>query len=209
MKFMGKACLLAACILTMLGSGNVSAGSAISSIKTVEQVPVYRQVEQDMLITVGKIIEVNDKQLVIKGEGSQPLIAVNIGEDTYLLNGKNGKTKDLSSFKVGKQVTAYYTSRMTRSLPPQAQALALVLGGNEEGYGKFFKVDKVSLSEDGKYINVMSSNHDIIATVDKKACKNYADIKEGDKLLVWYSIMTMSLPARTNAEKAVILPELN
>ena len=41
--------------------------------------------------------------------------------------------------------------------------------------------------------------------VDKKANKNFAEIKAGDNLMVWYDMMTMSLPARTNANKVVIL----
>ncbi len=208
MNFLGKTCLLAMCVFTMFGGAGVEA-SAVSSVKAIKQAPVYRQVEQKMLMTFGEIVEVNEKQIVIKGEGVRQLIAVNVDDSTYLLNGKNGKAKSLRSFKVGKKVAAYYSPLMTRSIPPQAKGFALVLGENTERYGKFFTVDKVALSEDGKYVSVMNNAHNIIATVDREACKNYADIKEGDNLLMWYSMMTMSLPAKTNAEKAVILPQLD
>ena len=68
-----------------------------------------------------------------------------------------------------------------------------------------FEVDTVELSEDGKYVSVFSSKHDLIATIDSAACKNYKEIKQGSKLRLWYKFMTMSLPARTNASRAKII----
>ena len=50
------------------------------------------------------------------------------------------------------------------------------------------------------------TNNDVIATIDAAACADFAKIKKGDKLLVWSSMMTMSLPAQTHPEKVVVLP---
>jgi hypothetical protein len=94
---------------------------------------------------------------------------------------------------------------MTRSIPAQSEAFAVVLGDNSEKMGKFFKVEEVTMSEDNTYVSVINTNESLIATVDKKANKNFAEIKAGDNLMVWYDMMTMSLPARTNANKVVIL----
>ncbi|MBR5790263.1 MAG: hypothetical protein IKY40_00780, partial [Phascolarctobacterium sp.] len=147
--------------------------------------------------------EVNENMIVVKGEHN--LIAAMITDETHLLNGKNGKAKKLSSFKVGKEVTVYHSPKMTRSIPAQTVSYAIVLGNNDEKQGKYFKVDKVTLSEDGSYVSVIDTNHNLIATIDKKACKDFTSIESGDELIVWYNMMTMSLPARTNAQKALIL----
>ena len=96
---------------------------------------------------------------------------------------------------------------MTRSIPAQSAAYAVVLGDNSEKMGKFFKVEEVTMSEDKTYVSVINTNESLIATVDKKANKNFAEIKAGDNLMVWYDMMTMSLPARTNANKVVVLSE--
>lgn len=68
-----------------------------------------------------------------------------------------------------------------------------------------FEVDSVEFSEDGSYITVFSNKQDLFATITPKVCKEYKEIKVGSRLRLWYEIMTMSLPARTNAVKVKIL----
>ena len=203
MKMFKKIFALASCATMLM------AGSAVANANNVEnkEVPVTKayqaQAVEEVLFTTGKIIEVNENMIVVKGEHN--IIAAVITDETYLLNGKTGKAKKLSSFKVGKEVTVYHSHKMTRSIPAQTVSYAIVLGANDEKQGKYFKVDKVTLSEDGSYASVIDANHNLIATIDKKACKDFISIKSGDELIVWYNMMTMSLPARTNAQKALIL----
>ena len=207
MKMFKKIFVLASCA-TMLMAGSAVANAHCCEYNNVCDTKAYQtQAVQDVLFTSGVILEVQDNVLVIKGEGHHNLVAAVVTENTYLLNGKNGKDKKLSSFKVGKEVTVYYSPKMTRSIPPQAEAYAVVLGDNSEKMGKFFKVEEVTMSEDNTYVSVINTNESLIATVDKKANKNFAEIKAGDNLMVWYDMMTMSLPARTNANKVVILSE--
>ena len=205
MKMFKKIFVLASCT-TMLMAGSAVANAHCCEYNNVCDTKAYQtQAVQDVLFTTGVILEVQDNLLVIKGEGHHNLVAAVVTENTYLLNGKNGKDKKLSSFKVGKEVTVYYSPKMTRSIPPQTEAYAVVLGDNSEKIGKFFKVEEVTLSEDGAYVTVINTNESLVATIDKKANKNFAEIKAGDELLLWYDMMTMSLPARTNAKKVVVL----
>ena len=198
-----KIFVLASCA-TMLMAGSAVANAHCCEYNNVCDTKAYQtQAVQDVLFTSGKIVEVNENMIVVKGEHN--IIAAMITDDTYLLNGKNGKAKKLSSFKVGKEVTVYHSPKMTRSIPAQSAAYAVVLGDNSEKMGKFFKVEEVTMSEDKTYVSVINTNESLIATVDKKANKNFAEIKAGDNLMVWYDMMTMSLPARTNANKVVIL----
>ena len=203
MKMFKKIIVLASCA-TMLMAGSAVANAHCCEYNNVCDTKAYQtQAVQDVLFTSGKIVEVNENMIVVKGEHN--IIAAIITDDTYLLNGKNGKAKKLSSFKVGKEVTVYHSPKMTRSIPAQSAAFAVVLGDNSEKMGKFFKVEEVTMSEDNTYVSVINTNESLIATVDKKANKNFAEIKAGDNLMVWYDMMTMSLPARTNANKVVIL----
>lgn len=203
MKMFKKIFVLAYCA-TMLMAGSAVANAHCCEYNNVCDTKAYQtQAVQDVLFTSGKIVEVNENMIVVKGEHN--IIAAIITDDTYLLNGKNGKAKKLSSFKVGKEVTVYHSPKMTRSIPAQSAAYAVVLGDNSEKMGKFFKVEEVTMSEDKTYVSVINTNESLIATVDKKANKNFAEIKAGDNLMVWYDMMTMSLPARTNANKVVIL----
>lgn len=203
MKMFKKIFVLASCATMLM------AGSAVANANNVEnkEVPVTKayqaQAVEEVLFTTGKIVEVNENMIVVKGEHN--LIAAMITDETHLLNGKNGKARKLSSFKVGKEVTVYHSPKMTRSIPAQTVSYAIVLGNNDVKQGKYFKVDKVTLSEDGSYVSVIDTNHNLIATIDKKACKDFTSIESGDELIVWYNMMTMSLPARTNAQKALIL----
>ena len=203
MKMFKKIFVLASCA-TMLMAGSAVANAHCCEYNNVCDTKAYQtQAVQDVLFTSGKIVEVNENMIVVKGEHN--IIAAMITDDTYLLNGKNGKVKKLSSFKVGKEVTVYHSPKMTRSIPAQSAAFAVVLGDNSEKMGKFFKVEEVTMSEDKTYVSVINTNESLIATVDKKANKNFAEIKAGDNLMVWYDMMTMSLPARTNANKVVVL----
>ena len=203
MKMFKKIFVLASCA-TMLMAGSAVANAHCCEYNNVCDTKAYQtQAVQDVLFTSGKIVEVNENMIVVKGEHN--IIAAMITDDTYLLNGKNGKAKKLSSFKVGKEVTVYHSPKMTRSIPAQSAAYAVVLGDNSEKMGKFFKVEEVTMSEDKTYVSVINTNESLIATVDKKANKNFAEIKAGDNLMVWYDMMTMSLPARTNANKVVVL----
>jgi hypothetical protein len=203
MKMFKKIFVLAYCA-TMLMAGSAVANAHCCEYNNVCDTKAYQtQAVQDVLFTSGKIVEVNENMIVVKGEHN--IIAAIITDDTYLLNGKNGKAKKLSSFKVGKEVTVYHSPKMTRSIPAQSAAFAVVLGDSSEKMGKFFKVEEVTMSEDKTYVSVINTNESLIATVDKKANKNFAEIKAGDNLMVWYDMMTMSLPARTNANKVVVL----
>lgn len=205
MYLMKKILLLASCsALLVVGGAVANANSFENNSLPLSKIGQARVV-QEVQFTTGKILEVKDNMVVVKGERS--IVAALLNDETYLLNGKNGKAKKLSSFKVGKEVTVYHSPKMTRSIPAQTQAYAIILGDNDVKQGKFFVVDQVTPSENGEYVSVMDSSHSLIATVDKKAYRHYSQIKAGDKLLVWYDMMTMSLPARTNAQKVVVLPQ--
>ena len=126
MKMFKKIFVLASCA-TMLMAGSAVANAHCCEYNNVCDTKAYQtQAVQDVLFTSGKIVEVNENMIVVKGEHN--IIAAMITDDTYLLNGKNGKAKKLSSFKVGKEVTVYHSPKMTRSIPAQSEAFAVATG---------------------------------------------------------------------------------
>lgn len=214
MKNIKKPVLTLACMMLMANSVYAAEIPAVSSDNIPQQKIEQKVEEQEMaplavrnvLSTSGVITAIDGDKVTVKGEGEFSEVAVIITDDTYIVDGRKGKIKKMKNLKVGKEVTVYYSSKMTRSMPPQTEAFAVVLGQKDEKIGKFFQVAKVMLNEEDKSVRVLNSNHDVIATIGEDICKDYMTIKEGDSLLLWYDIMTMSLPGQTNAQKAVILP---
>lgn len=204
MKFLAKCLLLSLCVLIL---GCVTTASA----ESVAEEPLQQELEFDpsrmeqpqILVLQGEVVEREDGKVAIGTDDPREQVVALLGDSTYILDGRCGKAKKVSALRKGRDVTLYYSPIMTRSLPPQSQAFAIVLGKIEDGAGRFFQVEQAVL-KDG-YIELLSVNHDLILTVDASGCKNYADIRKGDKLLYWASSMTLSLPAQSNAEKVVLL----
>lgn len=111
-------------------------------------------------------------------------------------------------------VMVTYSNAMTMSIPPQAYAFAII--GNiksEMGNPMFTIVEEVKESEDGivvvteggmKEITIMAN-----AQVSPYLTRNIvtlADIKKGSNLLLWYDMMTMSIPAYASTERVVVMP---
>ena len=183
--------------LFILGLGIVSA---------TEPEKIYPSPVRDVMATTGEIIAVDGDKVTVKGDGNYPVATVIVTDKTLLIDGKDGDLKGDRALKKGRKVTAYYSSKMTRSYPPQAEGFAIVFGKNNEKQGKYMHVEKVTQSENGESVRLLNSNRDIIVTVSKDVYADYQNIKEGDRIMAWYSIMTMSLPGQTNATKVIVLP---
>ena len=196
MKLQRTFILTLVCLFT-LGLGIVSA---------TEPEKIYPSPVRDVMATTGEIIAVDGDKVTVKGDGNYPGATVLVADETLPLDGKDGDLKGDRALKKGRKVTAYYSSKMTRSYPPQAEGFAIVFGKNNEKQGKYMHVEKVTSSENGESVRLLNSNRDIIVTVSKDVYEDYQNIKEGDRIMAWYSIMTMSLPGQTNATKVIVLP---
>ena len=196
MKLQRTFILTLVCLFT-LGLGIVSA---------TEPEKIYPSPVRDVMATTGEIIAVDGDKVTVKGDGNYPVATVIVTDKTLLIDGKDGDLKGDRALKKGRKVTAYYSSKMTRSYPPQAEGFAIVFGKNNEKQGKYMHVEKGTSSENGESVRLLNSNRDIIVTVSKDVYEDYQNIKEGDRIMAWYSIMTMSLPGQTNATKVIVLP---
>ena len=177
--------------------------TSIEDVQPTEAVEEQRVVR--LLSTVGVIDEINDNHFVIKGNDDQMTVELNINDDTYLLNGVTGEILTWDMLSTGDDVTAYYSPALTRSIPPQGQAIALVIG-KETRRGIFVNVQRV-ISEDSLGLTFLNQNEDmeiLIPTDDRGQIPN---IKAGMNLLVWGDTMTMSIPAKMTATRSQALPD--
>ena len=122
--------------------------------------------------------------------------------DTEILNGKNGEDVDFNRLHVGDELTAYYSSISTRSLPPQSRAYALVMGDGQHD-GIYMHVSKVDKVKNG--VKFLNTNEDMFVTIPENVEDDAKELKQGDKVLVWYDFVAMSMPGQATATKAVIL----
>ena len=199
-----SAILACACVL---GAGSAWAEDrAVENMSPMDAVQVNPEIMRApvMFTTYGKLVAVEDGRYVVEGEGNLRIVAAEVDRDTYIID-ENAKLRLPYALKVGQTVTVFYSAQTTRSLPAQSHALAIVIG-EREAAPSFIEVAEAKLSADGKSMTVLNNNNDLIATIGSDACKDFAKIKKGDKLLLWSRMVTMSLPGLTNAEKVIILP---
>lgn len=199
-----SAILACACVL---GAGSAWAEDrAVENMSPMDAVQVNPEIMRApvMFTTYGKLVAVEDGRYVVEGEGNLRVVAADVDRDTYIID-ENAKLRLPYALKVGQTVTVFYSAQTTRSLPAQSHALAIVIG-EREAAPSFIEVAEAKLSADGKSMTVLNNNNDLIATIGSDACKDFAKIKKGDKLLLWSRMVTMSLPGLTNAEKVIILP---
>ena len=199
-----SAILACACVL---GAGSAWAEDrAVENMSPMDEVQVNPEIMRApvMFTTYGKLVAVEDGRYVVEGEGNLRVVAAEVDRDTYIID-ENAKLRLPHALKVGQTVTVFYSAQTTRSLPAQSHALAIVIG-EREAAPSFIEVAEAKLSADGKSMTVLNNNNDLIATIGSDACKDFAKIKKGDKLLLWSRMVTMSLPGLTNAEKVIILP---
>ena len=206
MKTVKKLSAILACAC-VLGAGSVWAEDrAVENMSPMDAVQVNPEIMRApvMFTTYGKLVAVEDGRYVVEGEGNLRVVAAEVDRDTYIID-ENAKLRLPYALKVGQTVTVFYSAQTTRSLPAQSHALAIVIG-EREAAPSFIEVAEAKLSADGKSMTVLNNNNDLIATISSDACKDFAKIKKGDKLLLWSHMVTMSLPGLTNAEKVIILP---
>lgn len=178
-----------------------------AAIAFAGNLPAQQQTAQDVLMTRGTIQEISQNQLQIVGEGNFTEIILNVGERAHIVSGENGTATDFSKLKQGDKVTAYYGPRLTRSIPPQGQAIALILGDPDHA-AMYMKAATVETLSDGS-VRVLCSNGDRLVTIRPEVFSGISDIKEGSELLVWYQMMTLSLPGQATATKAILLNHVN
>ncbi|MDR1538379.1 MAG: copper amine oxidase N-terminal domain-containing protein [Clostridiales bacterium] len=147
-------------------------------------------------------------------DGNQETVILHVTPSTYVADSKTGAATTIADRK-GNAIVAYYGPVETRSMPPQSNALAVIVNVSEDDSQppKFSAVEEINEIEGGG-IKVLTEGGSVWVTINKDAdispfrTRNIAtldDIQEGTDLLLWYNQVAMSFPAQATATKVVIL----
>lgn len=162
-----------------------------------------RDVARQVLTTSGVVASVDGHRVTVRGEGSFAEVVLSVDETAYLVDGQDGEAVDFAALQTGDKVTAYYGPRLTRSIPPQGSAIALVRG-ERDGAALYMQAEEVTALPGGG-VRVLCSNRDRLVTILPEVFPQADQIRKGTEMLVWYDFMTLSLPGQATAKKARIL----
>ena len=178
------------------------------------------QVSQNVLGEIQEVINEDDTlQIHVTGEEeANPAndIIATITDDTVIVNAVTGAPVAADKLQAGDKVQVYVSSAMTKSLPPIANAFAIVtnIPENHLGIPTYLVAEEVTQNDDGS-ITTLNENQDLLVTIpadieigvfgkegDKVAS---GDIAKGDTLLAWFDMVAQSLPAQATATQAMIV----
>ena len=150
--------------------------------------------------------------LVEKGENDE--VDLIISEETVAVDAE-GMPIDLATLQVGALIDATQSMAQTMSLPPQSQAIAIVLKAEEKMSPKYMEIKTISDEEgktafeslDGNYLIAVDENTEFVPYKTRNIVTR-ADLKADSKVLVWYDISTKSIPEQATAKKVMILPSV-
>ena len=180
-------------------------------ISAPEETVATPQIEANVLCSTGKITEANDGYILVE-TADENVIQFNYDENTYVIDAETVTPVAIADRK-NDDVIVYHSTAMTRSLPPQSYAYSIIANvENEMGNPVYAVVEDVEKTENGLkittnggFIVVTISNEAEVAPYRTKNIVTLEDITVNSKVLVWYDILTMSIPAYANTDRVVIL----
>ncbi|WP_130862939.1 copper amine oxidase N-terminal domain-containing protein [Bacilliculturomica massiliensis] len=147
-------------------------------------------------------------------EATPQAIRLNLSDSTVVMDTQTGLPVNRSELKVGQEIYAYYSAAMTRSLPPQSHAEAILVNLDEKSLpAHLLTVEKSSeldgtvslLAENGTIIVRVAADTPVSPLYTKNIVRN-TDIHMGTRIFAWYDIVALSMPGQANAQKVVVLP---
>ena len=183
-------------------------------VETNVAVPVSKEVEAKYSNFTGKVLEVNEKSLLLENtEVKGDKLVAHIGEDVILLDDKDGVVIEASKIKKGDKVSLLFPANtpVTSSEPGQMTPELIVLRNNTKAMN--VTLDEFNKEDTGR----LTSTDNMIAlnifedtkVVNLEGEKVSHDELDGRKLVVFYDIMTMSIPGQTSPKKVIVLENTN
>lgn len=136
-----------------------------------------------------------------------------VSPETFVIDAATGLPMDLAG-KENTTVSVYYGPAVTMSIPAKSPATAIIGNiGDDMKFPLYAKVEAASKMDNGD-IKITTDNGSRIVTLPKgmdispyltKNIVTVDDVTQGAEVLLWYDIMTLSMPAQATAEKAVLL----
>ena len=185
------------------------------------EAPAYELVQRGETFPTrvwGAAVELGDMSLTLENSNeSDPYqkVVVNVEEDTLILDAVTGEAKTFDDLRTGETVYAWVGPDMTKSLPPISTS-RVILCGLPADYAAptYAEVESVTETESGADVCL---NNDVVLHLNadtgylaapgwEKETVSAADIVPGTRVLAWYSVVTLSLPAQASPEKVMVFP---
>ena len=185
------------------------------------EAPAYELVQRGETFPTrvwGAAVELGDMSLTLENSNeSDPYqkVVVNVEEDTLILDAVTGEAKTFDDLRTGETVYAWVGPDMTKSLPPISTG-QVILCGLPADYAAptYAEVESVTETESGADVCL---NNDVVLHLNadtgylaapgwEKETVSAADIVPGTRVLAWYSVVTLSLPAQASPEKVMVFP---
>lgn len=145
-------------------------------------------------------------------------IILHLSDETVLMDTQTGAPVVFSALKTGEKVFVYHDAAMTRSLPPQTHAQAILVNLPAQGSpAHLLTAESVTTGPDGK-VTITAENGTVLVTIGKdtpisplmtKNIVKNSDIHMGTRIFAWYDIVALSMPAQAQATKVVVLPNID
>ena len=185
------------------------------------EAPAYELVQRGETFPTrvwGAAVELGDMSLTLENSNeSDPYqkVVVNVEEDTLTLDAVTGEAKTFDDLRTGETVYAWVGPDMTKSLPPISTG-RVILCGLPADYAAptYAEVESVTETESGADVCL---NNDVVLHLSadtgylaapgwEKETVSAADIVPGTRVLAWYSVVTLSLPAQASPSKVMVFP---
>lgn len=189
-----------------------SADDAGSELRT----PALADMTVYVMGTISELDPAEHMATIAEGaDTSDPSMMVTalITDSTLIVDAVSGRPVTEQDLKTGELTSAALSPKMTRSVPPQAEAYALITGEPENGVGvaNYLRALDVMTAENGDTV-ILNENADLYVTIpadltieslDGGQAVPTSDIRVGSELIVWYDTVAESYPAQTTATRAV------
>lgn len=213
------AALMSAALLCTAGISAIDTTNTTTTPE--EEATVVQNTQQQMQETTATITELVtiDEQLsaVVAKQEDEQLIQFNIGVQTIYLDDQTGTSFSAADLKVGDKITVTHGLAMTRSLPPQvfAEAIIRIPAEAQGASAHLLTAEELIAGEDGA-VTVLTQNGGLFVHIGKdtpiapymtRNIVTAADITPATRFAAWYDVVAMSYPGQATAQRVVILPQ--
>ena len=153
-----------------------------------------------VLNTRGAVVDIVEDRAVIKAHSKSQDVSLYMTPRTYYVENSAGKKVTKDAVKKGEVVSAYYGPMLTKSIPPIGTAILLIVGAGDMS-SDYLRVSKVELLDDSAKVYYDNK----IMHINEAALHGYKNLRPGDEVLSWYSLMNATSATEFTASKALVL----
>ena len=165
-------------------------------------------------------IDLEEKKVgIAEGEvetNTQDSLEAIISDSSLLIDAQTGRSLQLDELKEDSPVYAFVSPMMTRSIPPQSNAKALIvnISDSQGGVANYIYALDVKETDSGDLV-ILNQNADLYLSIPSNVKLEKLDsseevprdeIKTGSVLIAWYDSVAESYPAQATATRVVVCP---